>query len=95
MFLKVVAMLPFGLFGVGGAFMVLLGMAALLLASTLIAFVTPPCLLMVLLVLRALSLLGLEAALLLGPLVQCRGQVLQRGDQMDAQVSLGFMSLLD
>jgi hypothetical protein len=39
----------------------------------------------------ALSLLRLDAPLRLGPLVESRGKILQRGDKVDPQVPLRFM----
>jgi hypothetical protein len=48
-----------------------------------------------LLVLALLPLLGLLAALLLGPLVQCGGEVLEGTHEMDTKVAFRFVSLLD
>ena len=42
-----------------------------------------------------LMLLGLEAALLLRPLVECGGKFLQGGHELRAEIALGFVSFFD
>ena len=94
--LEVALMMLLCLFGMRGVLVILQGRTVLLLATTLVAVVTASTLMLGVLMLLTLSLLlWLEAALLLGPFVQGRGKVLQRGDEMNAKISLGFMCLLD
>jgi len=96
MVLEVALMMLLCLFGMSGVLVILLGGTVLLLTTTLVAVVTASTLMLGVLMLLTLSLLlWLEAALLLGPFVQGRGKVLQRGDKMNAKISLGFMCLLD
>jgi hypothetical protein len=96
MVLEVALMMLLCLFGMSGMLLILLGRTVFLLATTLVAVVTASGLMLGVLILMTLPLLlGLEAALLLGPFVKGGGEVLQRGDQMNAQISLRFVSLLD
>jgi hypothetical protein len=48
-----------------------------------------------LLILPMLSLLRLMTALLLGALVQGGGEVLEGSDEMDAEITFGFVCFLD
>lgn len=48
-----------------------------------------------LLILPMLSLLRLMAALLLGALVEGGGEVLEGADEMDAEITFGFVCLLN
>lgn len=42
-----------------------------------------------------LVLLGLVATLLLGPLVQGGGEILESADEMNAEITLGFVGFFD
>ena len=42
-----------------------------------------------------LVLLGLVAALLLGPLVQRGGEILESSDEMNAEITFGFVGFFD
>ncbi|GEM_PF-3938573 len=78
MVLEVALMVFLCLLGVGRVLMTLLRGAVLLLATALVAIVTASSLLVGVLILLTLSLLlRLEATLLLGSLVQGRGEFLQ------------------
>ena len=71
MVLEVALMVFLCLFGMSGVLVILLGRTVLLLSAALVAIVTTSALMLRVLVLLTLSLLlGLEAALLLGPFVQ-------------------------
>ena len=48
-----------------------------------------------LLILTMLSLLGLLATFLLSTFLQCRGEILQGTDKMDAKIAFGFMGFLN
>ena len=78
MVLEVALMVFLCLFGVSRVLMTLLRWATLLLATALVAIVTASSLVVGVLILLTLSLLlRLEATLLLGSLVQGRGEFLQ------------------
>ena len=78
MVLEVALMVFLCLFGVSRVLMTLLRGATLLLATALVAIVTASSLVVGVLILLTLSLLlRLEATLLLGSLVQGRGEFLQ------------------
>ena len=71
MVLEVALMMLLCLFGMSGMLLILLGRTVFLLATTLVAVVTASGLMLGVLILMTLPLLlGLEAALLLGPFVK-------------------------
>jgi len=65
----------------------------LAVVTLLLSFVTAP--LLVVLILLAGDLLRLKTSFLLGAFVECRGEFFERTDQMDTEITLGFMGLLD
>jgi hypothetical protein len=72
-----------------GVSLTILGITVLL--SVLLTIVAA----VLLLILPMLSLLRLMAALLLGALVQGGGEVLEGSDEMDAEITFGFVCFLD
>jgi hypothetical protein len=72
-----------------GVFLIIVAVTVLLtMLLTIVAAV-------LLLILPMLSLLRLMTALLLGALVEGGGEVLEGSDKMDAEITFGFMGLLD
>jgi hypothetical protein len=69
----------------------------LLTTLSLLVAVAPfiPAIIAASLIVLGTLLLRLLAAFLLGPLVQCGGEILERGDKVDAEVALGFVGFLD